>query len=522
MIESQITQATMIGNGSATSFNTGIKAYDEDTIEVYEGTLTAFGTLMTLDTDYTLSGVSDYDADGLNSDDTIVVTLTTAPASGVYIRAKRVTPATQTVSILGSRAFDPAVIEAALDRLVMMAGERATDTVEAIRVFGKTNQVVVPQVGGILGFDADGNITNLSGFTDVPVASWLEPYLLSANIAAFRNVFLPVASWLEPFLNSADPATFRNSLDVEEVAASRFNKLINSDFSMWQRGTSLSAASGYQADGWAARFISIASTAIFERVAFPLTDSIGRHTPQYFARIQASSAGSGTKGSLEQRIPDVRTYAGQTISVLFYLKRSSFTPANIAVDLEQNFGSGGSTSVFVTPVTVAITDNWVACKATFTVPSVAGKTIGTNSYLALNFWFSGDASVNSRTNNLPNQNIHMDIANVHIVAGNPPADHAAYFIPKSRAENQLDCFERYRIIPHHQFVNGASNNSHDSRELTPEMLKTPTLTLTSSTATNVSAFTGDNITTRGFRTVLTSTGAGNGTWIGTIAIDGDF
>jgi hypothetical protein len=51
------------------------------------------------------------------------------------------------------------------------------------------------------------------------------------------------------------------------------------------------------------------------------------------------------------------------------------------VIIEQNFGTGGSTAVATPPVTHALTTSWARYTATFSVPSIAGKTIGTNSFL---------------------------------------------------------------------------------------------------------------------------------------------
>jgi hypothetical protein len=82
---------------------------------------------------------------------------------------------------------------------------------------------------------------------------------------------------------------------------------------------------------------------------------------------------------MRQRIEDVRTLAGQTVAISFWAKASSATTLSAA--LGQNFGSGGSTAVFQGFGSQAIGTSWTRFVGTVTVPSISGKTVGTNSYL---------------------------------------------------------------------------------------------------------------------------------------------
>jgi hypothetical protein len=56
---------------------------------------------------------------------------------------------------------------------------------------------------------------------------------------------------------------------------------------------------------------------------------------------------------------------------------------------------------------------------TFSVPSIAGKTIGTNNvdYLNVVFWSSAGSDYNARTNSLGLQTIGVDLWGVHIKVG---------------------------------------------------------------------------------------------------------
>jgi len=152
------------------------------------------------------------------------------------------------------------------------------------------------------------------------------------------------------------------------------NKIINGDFGIWQRGTSFATSLGYTAD----RMISASDATIAQtRQTFtPGTAPVAGYEGSFFIRL-AKSAG-GNYSSVEQRIEDVRTFAGQTATFSFWLKSSAAT--TIRVRLTQQFGSGGSTAVDNTATDFSSTTSWTRYSLVFNVASIAGKTIGTNSY----------------------------------------------------------------------------------------------------------------------------------------------
>jgi hypothetical protein len=93
----------------------------------------------------------------------------------------------------------------------------------------------------------------------------------------------------------------------------------------------------------------------------------------------------------------------------------------MALNVEQAFGTGGSPSsgVFGTGQTVTLTSSFAPFALTFSVPSISGKTLGTNGndYLALNIWTSGGSDYNVNTNSLGLQTIGVDLWGVHIKVG---------------------------------------------------------------------------------------------------------
>lgn len=152
------------------------------------------------------------------------------------------------------------------------------------------------------------------------------------------------------------------------------NKIINGDFNIWQRGTSF-ASGGYSAD----RFQTNSdATATYSRQNFTAGAApVAGYESQYFLRL-AKSAG-GTYWSVEQAVEDVRTFAGQTVTMSFWLKSSVVT--SIRTRLTQSFGSGGSADVTNTAADFNSTTSWARYSINFTVASISGKTVGTGSSL---------------------------------------------------------------------------------------------------------------------------------------------
>jgi hypothetical protein len=162
------------------------------------------------------------------------------------------------------------------------------------------------------------------------------------------------------------------------------NKIINGDFGIWQRGTSNSSgvADTYLADRWKISFSGTPTTFSQSQQAFSAgTAPVAGYEAAFFHRIAVTTVGTATGVILMQPIEDVRTFAGQTVTLSFWAKGdSSRTPSSIL--LQQNFGSGGSGAVNTSvssPTT--ITSSWTRYSYTFNLPSISGKTIGTSNYL---------------------------------------------------------------------------------------------------------------------------------------------
>jgi hypothetical protein len=111
--------------------------------------------------------------------------------------------------------------------------------------------------------------------------------------------------------------------------------------------------------------------------------------------------------------------AGKTATLTFWAKADA--SKNIAVNIRQNFGTGGSPSAAVdtTGGLRALTTAWQKFSFTVAIPSISGKTLGsdTNDSLNVEFWFDAGSDFNTRASSLGQQSGTFDIAHVSIVEG---------------------------------------------------------------------------------------------------------
>jgi hypothetical protein len=181
-----------------------------------------------------------------------------------------------------------------------------------------------------------------------------------------------------------DLAGTLNTVSAPLYNAAGKNKIINGDFGIWQRGISFTSigSGNYFAD----RFLFLqdgTGTANATQQPFTPGNTISGYENPYFARLASTSAGTSTYMQFTTRIEDVRTYAGQTATLSFWAKSDSARTSLIYS--EQNFGSGGSSSVFPGVGNASTTTTWQRFSFTVSIPSISGKTVGTSSYLAMYF-----------------------------------------------------------------------------------------------------------------------------------------
>lgn len=240
-----------------------------------------------------------------------------------------------------------------------------------------------------------------------------------------------------------------NQLNSSAEDVNSENRIINGDMNFWQRATS-GTASGYTAaDRWSNAFVG--GTVTQARQAFTIGDSLGVTQPTYFLRQTVSGQTLATQNaSIRQHIEGVRSYVGQTITVLGWVKVASGV-ANMAVEAIQNFGTGGSPSATVTgidPTTIVLISDWAPFAVVMNIPSISDKTLGStgNDHLGIFFWTSAGTDFNARTNSLGLQNISVDLWGVHIRTGTWGEEDAALYRPRDPGTELALCQRYFQTV----------------------------------------------------------------------------
>jgi hypothetical protein len=243
------------------------------------------------------------------------------------------------------------------------------------------------------------------------------------------------------------------------------NKIINGDFGIWQRGTTWTdpAFGTYTSDRYYVGNDGTGSKTFSRQTFAAGTAPVSGYEGTYFFRASQTTAGSGgTYSIFGQKIEDVRTYSGQTVTLSFWAK--SAATSSVAVTVRQDFGSGGSGSVDTTILaSTATTTGWVRYTGTVAIPSISGKTIGTGSNLTVIF-------------SLPiNTTYTLDFWGIQLEAGSVATP---FTTATGTTQGELAACQRYfRIVSSAAGV-GSSTTQIQLSIFHPGMRTTPSVALT--------------------------------------------
>lgn len=194
------------------------------------------------------------------------------------------------------------------------------------------------------------------------------------------------------------------------------NQLRNGDLGIRQRGGGAFTVTGvYTADGWIKSHIG--GTHSINAADLSPSNAVGSRG--YLASGVASQAAVGDYATLAQKIEGVRTFAGQQVTLSFVAAAAA--GIKVGVEVTQTFGTGGTPSAdvntAVSAVTLTATD--ARYSVTFTVPSIAGKTLGTSGTdsLVLSLWLSAGANFATRASGIGIQNATINLWDLQLEAG---------------------------------------------------------------------------------------------------------
>lgn len=263
------------------------------------------------------------------------------------------------------------------------------------------------------------------------------------------------------------------------------NRLINGGFDVWQRGVgAFSTNTAYTADRW--QLFSNGGTLSVAQAAVSVTDvnNAGNGLapmPLLASLLTASHTTTAAFALLVQKIENVATLAGKTVTVSFYARAQLGTP-KIGVSFDQYFGVSGSATVQTPGTAVTLSTTMRRYTVTVAMPSVVGKTINPGNYLQLNLWLSAGSDNNTRSGSIGNQNVQLYVTGVQLEAGDKATDFEYRFPGTELAL----CRRYYRVYgdggntpvlgPCGAMLN--SGGGYAYMRLEEPMLKTPTGTLT--------------------------------------------
>lgn len=198
------------------------------------------------------------------------------------------------------------------------------------------------------------------------------------------------------------------------------NYIINGNFDVWQYAPS-QTSNGYGSDDrWnnahngSTKTHSMVACTDIERALF--------NASKFSRTVVSSVTGSSNFVHKSQTIEDVTRLAGKTVTLSFWAKADAAKP--IGLRFQQFFGTGGTPSAGVDGIgaqLVDLTTTWQKFSITVDIPSIIGKTLGTDgvhtSGTFFSFGFDMGDSVSYYYGGLGQQSGTFDIAQVQLEEG---------------------------------------------------------------------------------------------------------
>jgi hypothetical protein len=259
------------------------------------------------------------------------------------------------------------------------------------------------------------------------------------------------------------------------------NKIINGDFFVNQRGfTSSTTNTAFTFDRFNINATDGTSTFTAQTFTLGSEPLVGSNAVNYMQIATTGQTLTTALSSLAQKVENVRTYAGETVTMSFWARATSGTP-NITAFAAQNFGSGGSSLVFTGSTKKAITTTWARYSFNIAVPSITGKTVGAGNHVRFDVCVSAGSARNAYTDSLGIQTGTFEVWGIQVEAGLVAT---AFQTATGTIQGELAACQRYfsRLISGTQKVGAMATGSSTTAAffaipLIVEMRSAPSLTV---------------------------------------------
>lgn len=232
------------------------------------------------------------------------------------------------------------------------------------------------------------------------------------------------------------------------------NRIINGDFSIWQRGASFTS-SGYTADRW--RYDT--DTDDSATISKTATDGSEPFTSQSYATISLTAGTTGTYNKFSTRLEFPKLYFGKTVTLSFWAKAD--VAATITTKLAFVFSG---TEYNPVSTNISIGTSWQRYSITFTLGTPTGFAESGSDYLDVALLLPVLTAVT------------IDIANVQLEEGDTATDfeHMPYDV------QILRCMRYYYKDDNHVYLwlyGGSSSYAGYSKQFLVEMRVIPTINI---------------------------------------------
>ena len=232
--------------------------------------------------------------------------------------------------------------------------------------------------------------------------------------------------------NLSVPAETGTVVTTASPSLGRRNRVINGDFSVWQRGTSFTdlATGAFSADRW--------------KIDYRPNGNINAAQQDYvsYKALRFTNAYTGSQSfNFEHKVEDVTFFSGKEVTLSFYAKASEAFTMGIAA--YENYGSGGSAQTTAVSSSKSITTTRQQFTVTFTCTDMSAKTVGLSNCMRLNF------------SNPLSQDAWVEIDHVQLEVGSvaTPFEHRSY------GEELALCQRYFQVISANPRITGCGTRT---------------------------------------------------------------